>query len=119
MKRLSIVIAWLLTLWLTLWAGWRICHSESDPWDEMYPFWGERPGERSYSVEHRYGNVTFPVHVVMGAKEWVSRQIEQGNCIQEPPMTLIFLWPGCILRKITRSGGVAGSLISQVRVIRR
>ena len=80
-KVLWILLPLMLALGARLYRG----AAETDPWEEMRPFWGSRPGEQSYSVEHRYGDVRFPVHVILGEKEWVSRQIEQGNCSSDFP----------------------------------
>lgn len=75
----------LLFLLLAICAWLHLCNSEVDQWDEMYQFWGRRPGEKSYSFEHRYGGVSFPVHVIVGEKQWVFHQIEQGNCFKDSP----------------------------------
>lgn len=66
-------------------AGLSSCRPKEDPWEEMYPFWGSCPSEQACAIEHRYGGITFPVFVIPGEREWVSRQMNEWDCVPDTP----------------------------------
>ncbi len=56
-----------------------------EPWQELRPFWGERPKGLAGDISTRYNGCIITAHRLRNAEDWVSRQCALFSCRQVTP----------------------------------
>ncbi len=58
---------------------------KADPWRDIHPFWGERPGVDSESLNTECNGSLLACHLLRGAENWVQVQRHRFDCLPDEP----------------------------------